>query len=576
MECEGAGREGLETGDDPFVQVRPDHPEFGTASQSPASRFGTEIEADEDRVGGKVAECPLSGAGKHAAALVEPAGPQAERRARGAPGDGRAGNRPRVLPDAFGREGGGCDAPQPAGREGDGIVREQGMAAARPCRCPPHVELQTGQRRVAAPSGAIFLSVWRVRRHEVAQLGIEQRPVQWHHQAAEVVPERSPQRVEGRDFLLGKRPCGSVAERGAGPEAGLPQGNPGHSNAGSRDDGRFSVRRQRRIEVHQAMPVDGAVGIDAGAVGGLEKPLHQVLARELVTKEVFHQRESAGDHRGRKRRSGQACIALDYPTLVWSEIGGPHMESRCGDAPVGGDSAAVGKGGDLPVLPGRHGGHGVTLELLDSCHRSREQGGGTGVKQARRASEMVSFTGTDTAGGARAAELPMAVPGRPYENRLVLPAGLGQYPDRPAQRGPDFRLVLVVLDRTDHPETQVQDVQVMGKDPPEEIRFRLVILGQTGEGDRPDGKIPGEANFVEGDGKHSQCGMGHDAGELGSAVRVLPARDDAGNAGAVGEISPGRSRPWRRKGTPRSPGRPQPLPGMLDGQDQCRYRARPR
>ena len=193
---------------------------------------------------------------------------------------------------------------------------------------------------------------------------------------------------------------------------------------------------------------------------------------------------------------------------------------------------------DLRGLPDRHDGDGVTPELLDAHHQPRGGAGRSGVDGAGRPSEVVRLAVADATVGAGAAEIAIVVSGRPHEDGLLLPIGLGQRLDRRVHRGPHGRRVVVVVDHSVEPDAQVQEVQVPRERLPEDRPEGLVFFRQPGQGDRLDRRAR-RRRVGEGDREHPESGPGSDAGVHRSVCRRRPARDDAGDGGSVRDLLAG-------------------------------------
>ena len=69
--------------------------------------------------------------------------------------------------------------------------------------------------------------------------------------------------------------------------------------------------RSRGAQVHESAPVNRGVGVEAGAIRGLEEPRQQIRVGDLAPEILLHQREAAGHHRRGERCAASCCDGPD-------------------------------------------------------------------------------------------------------------------------------------------------------------------------------------------------------------------------------------------------------------------------
>ena len=208
----------------------------------------------------------------------------------------------------------------------------------------------------------------------------------------EGIPEGRAEFVEGGHFLPGERLRQPVAEGVAERESGLSQIDAGTADPIAERHLLGALGRERGIEVQQAVAVDAAVGVDAPVVGGRQKAGDQRRVGELVAVVVLHHHQRARRHRRGKGGSAGGVGAARTRRAV--DRVGPVVGRADGlaggrNAPLCGDAATVGEGGDPAIAPDRHDGDHVPAQLGYPGRQARVDIGRSGVDLVSRHPQAV-------------------------------------------------------------------------------------------------------------------------------------------------------------------------------------------
>ena len=387
-------------------------------------------------------------------------------------------------------------------------------------------------------------------RHEAVQPRHRRGSVRAAGERTERIPEGRAEGVEGRDLLPGERPRQPVAQRIAEDEAGSPQIDAGAVHPpDERDTGR-ALGRERGSQVQQAVAVDRADGVDALVVGRREYPRDQPRVRNLVAEVVLHHHQRARHH-GRRIGCSVGGVGIPRPRFVGvgmgSEIGRADTLAGGGNAPLRGDAAAVGEGGDLVVavavaVPGQgHDGDHVAAQLRNPRRQSRVEVGRPGVDAISGYAVAVDIRlaeGRDGREVGGIAGVAVTVSGGEDENRLLAGAVLRESGDRSPEIGANL-LFAVLLDDSRIADAHVHEVNGPARPADHAIEQRrpIIVLGIEG-GQRYRNIVAAAAAGTGRKGEHRHVRTPGDAA-CGAHITCMrgarPRHDHARDRGTVGD-----------------------------------------
>ena len=223
------------------------------------------------------------------------------------------------------------------------------------------------------------------------------------------------------------------------------------------------------------------------------------------------------------------------------EIRRPDTHARRGEAPLGGDAAAVGEGRDLAVLADRHDGDHVAAQLGNTGRQAGRDLDRLGVDAIFRLAVLdVGFAEVRVArevGGN--AGIAVGVAGGPDEDGLFGCAGLGEGGDRSVEVIAKF-LFAVLIDNSRVADAQIHEVDGSAavapiERPLEPARPYIVVAVEARQRYRDivAATRPGR------DREHRDIGAPGDAAgriHIGSVRVARPARDHARDCGAMGAL----------------------------------------
>ena len=249
----------------------------------------------------------------------------------------------------------------------------------------------------------------------------------------------------------------------------------------------------------------------------------------MLTEQLLDHRQPARDHGcGKGGATGQTGPLVPVDVLAvnreGAEIGDPDRIPGRREAISGGETAAIGKAGDLPVIAQRHHSEGMTTEFLDP-------GGQAGHHLHRHRIDLfalallhVSWVAWVSVGIARG----------PDQDGLLSATRLRHGGDGRAEVVAKV-LFAVGVDDTTVADTQVQEVNRPLADPPvenriDQVRPTGVRVAEPGE---RDGVIIARAR-TDGDGEHGDVGApGHTIGGRSQGRGEQTGRDTR-DCGAMG------------------------------------------
>ena len=284
-------------------------------------------------------------------------------------------------------------------------------------------------------------------------------------------------------------------------------------------------------------------------IGGHQQTAQQFVMAQLVAEIVLQNRQA-----GRNQRRGKGgapflgIVPIDDGLAVFVEdgsglvvvyvdgIGDSHAVAGGGDAPFGGDAAAVGKIGDgvVVVAHRRHHRHPMAAQLLDIGRQAGDDGGRCGIEAVVGFDDLAllvaALAGSGAVDRARRAQGGVVVGGRAHQQGSLArrPVALGRHPDEVGQ-GAAQAGFLVVLAQPRIAEAHVHDVDA--------VRVGQHLFQGTGVGQafraqlfERDGRV-----FIGADTAQKKREHLH-AGPPGGAVKVEPGEIGRRTAGGAARV----------------------------------------